>query len=113
MGATLDARLRLNSAEFSGGLNKAVREANFAVGKMSAQFSSLRNIFGAGAVGAFGTQLFQSVFTATAEAEKLQAAMSATMGSAVLGKAVLGDVRKLAGDIGLDVRDAARAMIQF
>jgi len=113
MAATLDARIRLDSSQYTGGLNRVLRETNSAVGKISQQFGTLRNVLGGGLAGGFALQMAGSLVTATVEAEKLQAAMAATAGSAELGNKYLTDVRQLAGDIGLDVSAAAKAMIMF
>lgn len=113
MKETLDARIGLDSSRYSSGMNRVLRETNVAVGKISAQFSSLKNVLGFGAVGAFGTGMFQSLMAANIEAEKLQAAMTATAGNAALGKRQLDEVRTMAGDIGLGIQEAAKAMIQF
>lgn len=113
MAATLDARIRLDSSQFSGGLNRAMRETNVAVGKMSSQFGTLRNVLGVGLVGSFATDMLRGIMQSTMEAEKLQAAMTATTGSAALGRRQLEQVRALSGEIGLDVANAAKSMIQF
>lgn len=113
MAATLDARIRLDSSQFSGGLNRAMRETNVAVGKMSAQFGTLRNVMAGGVVGSVLSNMVTGLFDASMQTEKLQAAMAATAGSANLGKRQLEDVRALAGDIGLNINAAAKSMIQF
>lgn len=113
MAATLDARIRLDSSQFSGGLNRVMRETNTAVGKMSAQFGSLRNVLAGGALGMGAISIATSMFDAAVQAERLQAAMSATAGSASLGKKQLKEVRALAADIGMGVDSAAKSMIQL
>ena len=113
MGATLDARLRLNAADFHGVLKDASRRAKATAKEMEGSFSSLRSVFAGGLGAAFGTGAIKSIFEARIEVEKLQAAMTASMGSAALGKETLGEVKKLAGDIGLEVGAAAKAFIQF
>jgi tape measure domain-containing protein len=113
MSATLDARLRLDSSQFDGGLNRALRESNAFVGKMSAQFGTLRNVMGVGVVGGLFTGVASSLLESSMQAEKLEAAMSATAGNAALGKRQLAEVRSLSGDIGLNIGAAAKSMIQF
>lgn len=113
MAATLDARLRLDSSQFSGGMDRALREANSFTGKLSAQFATLKNLAIGGAVGSFATDFVGGIMQATMEAEKLKAALTATTGNKMLGVAAFEDVKKLSGEIGLDVQDAAKAMIQF
>lgn len=113
MAATLDARIRLDSSQFSGGLNRAMRETNVAVGKMSAQFGTLRNVLAGGAVGAFAASWAGGLLEASIQAEKLEAALSVTTGSKSIGETQLKQVKQLAGDIGLGVNEAAKAMIQF
>ena len=112
MAATLDARLRLNSAEFSGGLNRALRDSNAFVGKMTQQFNSLRNVLTGGVVGFFAADFAKALFDASVQAEKLQASLSAAMGSDILGVAQLEKVRTLAGEIGLGVQETAKAMMR-
>lgn len=80
MAATLDARIRLDSSQFSGGLNRAMRETNVAVGKMSAQFGTLRNVMAGGVVGSVLSNMVTGLFDASMQTEKLQAAMAATAG---------------------------------
>lgn len=113
MAATLDARIRLDSAQFSGGLNRVLRETNSAVGRMSAQFGTLRNVLGAGLVGSYATGFLSDIMAATMQAEKLKMALSATSGSSLLGAKQFEDVRNLSADIGLEVESAAKAMLQF
>ena len=113
MAATLDARIRLDSSQFSGGLNRAMRETNVAVGKMSAQFGTLRNVLAGGALGSFAVGWAGDIMAAGMQAEKLQAAMAATAGDAGIGRKNLESVRALAGNIGLEVQAAAKSMIQF
>jgi tape measure domain-containing protein len=113
MAATLDAKIRLDSSQFSGGLNRAMRETNAAVGKMSAQFGTLKNVMAGGLVGSFFTNIIGGLFDASMQTEKLEAALAATAGSMGLGKRQLQEVRTLAGDIGLNINSAAKSMIQF
>lgn len=113
MAATLDARIRLDSSQFSGGLNRAIRETNAAVGRMSAQFGSLRNVLAGGMVGAFATQLVGDLMSAAVQAENLQTSLSATTGSKSMGERQFQQIKQLAGDIGLGIDKAAKAMIQF
>lgn len=113
MAATLDARIRLDSSQFSGGLNRAMRETNAAVGRMSAQFGSLKNVLAGGLVGSFAATFLGDMFAATMQAEKLQMALSATAGGALLGAKQLEQIRNLSAEIGLDVEAAAKSMIQL
>jgi tape measure domain-containing protein len=113
MAATLDARIRLDSSQFSGGLNRAMRETNAAVGRMSAQFGSLKNVLAGGLVGNFAVNMVGDIMDAAMQAEKLQAALSATTGSKSMGESQFKQIKQLAGDIGLGIQEAAKAMIQF
>ncbi len=113
MAATLDARVRLNTAEFSGGMQRVLRESNSAVGRLNQSFSTLRNVAGFGAIGAGMTSFLGSIGQATLETERLKAALSATTGNELMGASQLKEVRALASDIGLGVSEAAKAMIQF
>lgn len=113
MAATLDARIRLDSSQFSGGLNRAMRETNAAVGRMSAQFGSLRNVLAGGMVGAFATQLVGDLMGAAMQAENLRTALSATTGSKSMGERQFQQIKQLAGEIGLEIDKAAKAMIQL
>lgn len=113
MAATLDARIRLDSSQFSGGLNRALRETNVAVGRMSAQFGTLRNVMAGGLAGGFAINMAGDIMNAAMQAEKLQAALSATTGSRSMGESQFKVIKQLAGDIGLGIENAAKAMIQF
>jgi len=111
--ATLDAKLKLNSAEFQGGLTRATRESSIFVGKINQQFASIRNLAIGGALGVGALGFARGLLDARMESEKLEAAMSASAGNALLGKRNLAEVKRLAGDVGLEVSGAAKAMIQF
>jgi tape measure domain-containing protein len=103
----------LDSSQFSGGLNRAMRETNAAVGRMSAQFRSLKDILVGGAVGSFAVNIVGDMMQAAMQAEKLEAALSATTGNKLIGQQQMTDVKKLAAEIGLGVEKAAKTMIQF
>jgi tape measure domain-containing protein len=111
--ATLDARLRLNSADFHGGLNKASRDTKKVAAEMQGSFEQMRGVLTGGLGIAFGATAIKAIFDARIEFEKMQAAMTATMGSAALGQQTLSEIKKMAGDIGIGVSSAAKAFIQF
>lgn len=113
MGPTLDVRIRADSSAFHGGLDKALREANSFAGKLSAQFNTLKNLAVGGAVGSFGLGIARDMFDAAVQAERLEAALGATAGSALLGKKQLADTRALAADIGLGLDEASKSMLQL
>lgn len=111
--ATLDARLRLNSADFHGGLNRASRDARQAASDMSSSFGGMRNMLTAGLGMAFGTNAVKAIIDARIQVESLQAAMTATMGNAALGQQTFEQIKQLSGDIGLGVSEAAKSFIQL
>ncbi len=113
MAATLDARVRLNTAEFSGGMQRVLRESNAAVGRLNQSFGTLKNLALGGALGAGSLEIARGFLEASMNAERLRAALSATTGSDVLGRSQLKEIKSLAGDIGLGIDGAAKAMIQF
>lgn len=113
MAATLDARVRLDSSQYSGAMSRIVRETNATVGKLSAQFGSLKNIFAGGLLGSFAASWVGGLMEAAMQAEKLEAALSATTGSRSIGESQFKQVKQLAGEIGLGIQEAAKAMIQF
>ena len=87
MAATLDASLRLDSSQFTSGLDGAMKKTNASVSKMSAAFSALKNVAIGGAVGAAFMDVARSVTAAYIEAEKLQNALKATAGNDLVGMA--------------------------
>lgn len=80
---------------------------------MSAQFGTLKNVLAGGLVGSATATFFSDIMAATMQAEKLQAALSATTGSKLLGERQFEQVRNMSADIGLNVESAARSMIQL
>jgi hypothetical protein len=113
MAATLDASLRLDSSQFTTGLDGAMKNTNAAVSKMSAAFSMLKNIASGGAIGSSFMDVARSVGTAYLEAEKLQNALKATAGNDILGIAQYEELRKLSAQIGVNMETAAKASLQL
>jgi tape measure domain-containing protein len=113
MAATLDASLRLDSSQFTSGLDASMKKTNAAVSKMSAAFSTLKNIAVGGAIGSSFLDVARSVGTAYLEAEKLQNALKATAGSDVLGMKQYEELRKLSSQIGINMELAAKSSLQL
>jgi tape measure domain-containing protein len=113
MAATLDASLRLDSSQFTSGLDGAMKNTNAAVSKMSAAFSTLKNIAVGGAIGSSFMEAAKSVTTAYLEAEKLQNALKATAGSDILGMQQYEQLKTLSSEIGLNIGVAAKATLQL
>ncbi len=113
MAATLDARLRLNSAEFSGGLNRALRESNAFVGKMTQQFGTLRNVLTGGAVGLLAGVGITSSIEQAAEFEKFERMLALVSGGAEAAKLELNELRKVAQKPGIDLESAVQATIRL
>jgi len=113
MAATLDASLRLDSSQFTTGLDGAMKKTNASVSKMSAAFSMLKNIAIGGAIGSTFMDVARSVGTAYLEAEKLQNALKATAGNDILGIAQYEELRKLSAQIGVNMETAAKASLQL
>jgi len=113
MAATLDASLRLDSSQFTSGLDGAMKKTNASVSKMSAAFSALKNVAIGGAVGAAFMEVAKSVTTAYLEAEKLQNALKSTAGSDLLGMAQYEQLKTLSAEIGVNMTTAAKATLQL
>jgi tape measure domain-containing protein len=113
MAATLDASLRLDSSQFTSGLDGAMKNTNAAVSKMSAAFSTLKNIAVGGAIGAAFMDVAKSVTTAYLEAEKLQNALKSTAGNDLLGMAQYEQLKTLSAEIGVNMATAAKATLQL
>ena len=113
MAATLDASLRLDSSQFTSGLDGAMKKTNSAVSKMSAAFSTLKNIAVGGAIGSTFMEAAKSVTNTYIEAEKLQNALKATAGSDILGMQQYEELKKLSSQIGLNMSVAAKATLQL
>ena len=113
MAATLDASLRLDSSQFTAGLDGAMKNTNAAVSKMSAAFSSLKNIAVGGAIGAAFMDVAKSVTAAYLEAEKLQNALKSTAGNDLLGMAQYEQLKTLSAEIGVNMATAAKATLQL
>ena len=113
MAATLDASLRLDSSQFTAGLDGAMKTTNSAVSKMSAAFSTLKNIAVGGAIGSTFMEAAKSVTNTYIEAEKLQNALKATAGSDILGMQQYQELKKLSSEIGLNMSVAAKATLQL
>ena len=113
MAATLDASLRLDSSQFTSGLDGAMKKTNSAVSKMSAAFSTLKNIAVGGAIGSTFMEAAKSVTNTYIEAEKLQNALKATAGSDILGMQQYQELKKLSSEIGLNMSVAAKATLQL
>jgi tape measure domain-containing protein len=113
MAATLDASLRLDSSQFTTGLDGAMKNTNAAVSKMSAAFSTLKNIAVGGAIGSTFMEAAKSVTNTYIEAEKLQNALKATAGNDFLGMQQYEELKKLSSQIGLNMGVAAKATLQL
>ena len=113
MAATLDASLRLDSSQFTAGLDGAMKKTNASVSKMSAAFSALKNVAIGGAVGAAFMEVAKSVTTAYLEAEKLQNALKSTAGNDLLGMAQYEQLKTLSAEIGVNMTTAAKATLQL
>ena len=113
MAATLDASLRLDSSQFTSGLDGAMKKTNASVSKMSAAFSALKNVAIGGAVGAAFMEVAKSVTAAYLEAEKLQNALKSTAGNDLLGMAQYEQLKTLSAEIGVNMATAAKATLQL
>jgi tape measure domain-containing protein len=113
MAATLDASLRLDSSQFTTGLDSAMKKTNASVSKMSAAFSALKNVAIGGAVGAAFMDVAKSVTAAYLEAEKLQNALKSTAGNDLLGMAQYEQLKTLSAEIGVNMTTAAKATLQL
>jgi tape measure domain-containing protein len=90
-----------------------MKNTNAAVSKMSAAFSTLKNIAVGGAIGSSFMEAAKSVTTAYLEAEKLQNALKATAGSDILGMQQYEQLKTLSSEIGLNIGVAAKATLQL
>jgi tape measure domain-containing protein len=113
MAATLDASLRLDSSQFTTGLDGAMKNTNAAVSKMSATFSMLKNIAIGGAIGSAFVSVAKDITSTYIEAEKLQNALKATAGNDFLGMQQYEQLKKLSSEIGLNMGVAAKATLQL
>ena len=113
MSATLDARIRLNSAEFQGGLNRAVIAANSAVQRMSAQFATLQNVTSFGAIGVAIVGLGQKILTATISFEKYKRQLALTTGGVESAAKKFKELQAIASQPGLDLASAVDAQIRL
>jgi tape measure domain-containing protein len=113
MAATLNAQLTLNSAQFQGGLNRAVISANAAVSQMSAQFSGLKNIAGFGAVGGVFITLGQKVLEATINFEKYHRQLTIVTGGASAATAKMRELQVIAAMPGLDLESAVYGQVRL
>jgi tape measure domain-containing protein len=113
MAATLDASLRLDSSQFTTGLDGAMKNTNAAVSKMSAAFSMLKNIAIGGAIGSAFIGIAKDIAGTYIEAEKLQNALKATAGNDFLGMQQYEELKKLSSEIGLNMGIAAKATLQL
>jgi tape measure domain-containing protein len=113
MAATLDASLRLDSSQFTTGLDGAMKSTNAAVSKMSATFSMLKNIAIGGAIGSAFVSVAKDITSTYIEAEKLQNALKATAGNDFLGMQQYEQLKTLSSEIGLNMGVAAKATLQL
>ena len=113
MAATLDAKLRLDSAQFSQGLNEATAKAKKSADGISTAFKGLAigASFEAGrrAIMAFNDAAVKTIV----EAEKFQNAMKANAGNDLLGLAQYEQLKELSARIGLNMNVAAKASLQL
>lgn len=113
MAATLSAQLTLNSAQFQGGLNRAVISANAAVSQMSAQFNGLRNVAGLGAIGGVLMQVGQKVLEATINFEKYHRQLTIVTGGAAAASAKLKELQIVAALPGLSMESAVYGQVRL
>lgn len=111
--ATLDARIRLDSSQFSGGLNRVMRESNAAVNKMTSQFGTLRNVLTGGALGLGGFFAGREAVEKAAEYEKFERMLSLVAGGANAAKLELEELKKAALAPGLDLESAVQATVRL
>jgi tape measure domain-containing protein len=113
MAATLSAQLTLNSAQFQGGLNRAVISANAAVSRMSAQFNGLKNVAGLGAIGGVLMQVGQKVLEATINFEKYHRQLTIVTGGAAAASAKLKELQIVATLPGLSMESAVYGQVRL
>jgi len=113
MAATLNAQLTLNSAQFQGGLNRAVISANAAVGQMSAQFNTLKNVAGLGAIGGIMMQVGQKVLEATINFEKYHRQLTIVTGGASAASAKIKELQVIAAMPGLSMESAVYGQVRL
>ena len=113
MAATLNAQLTLNSAQFQGGLNRAVISANAAVGQMSAQFNTLKNVAGLGAIGGIMMQVGQKVLEATINFEKYHRQLTIVTGGANAATAKMKELQVVAAMPGLTMESAVYGQVRL
>jgi len=113
MAATLSAQLTLNSAQFQGGLNRAVISANAAVSQMSAQFNGLRNVAGLGVIGGVLMQVGQKVLEATINFEKYHRQLTIVTGGAAAASAKLKELQIVATLPGLSMESAVYGQVRL
>lgn len=113
MAATLSAQLTLNSAQFQGGLNRAVISANAAVGQMTAQFNTLKNVAGLGAIGGILMQIGQKVLEATINFEKYHRQLTIVTGGAAAASAKMKELQIVAALPGLSMESAVYGQVRL
>lgn len=113
MAATLSAQLTLNSAQFQGGLNRAVISANAAVGQMTAQFNTLKNVAGLGAVGGIVMQVGQKVLEATINFEKYHRQLTIVTGGTNAATAKMKELQVIAAMPGLNLESAVYGQVRL
>jgi tape measure domain-containing protein len=111
--ATINAKIRLDSSQFQGGLNRAVTSANQAVQKMSGQFGALKNIAGFGAIGAAVGVIGQKVIEASVPFEKFQRQLMLVAGGAEAAKVKFAELQQAATLPGLDLASAVDGQIRL
>lgn len=113
MAATLDAKLRLDSAQFSQGLNEASAKAKKSADGISGAFKGLA-IGAAFETGRRAIMAFNDAAVKTVmETEKFQNAMKANAGNDLLGLAQYEQLKELSARIGLNMNVAAKASLQL
>ena len=113
MAATLNAQLTLNSAQFQGGLNRAVISANAAVGQMTAQFNTLKNVAGLGAIGGILMQVGQKVLEATINFEKYHRQLTIVTGGTNAATAKMKELQVIAAMPGLNLESAVYGQVRL
>ena len=110
---SLDAILRLNSADFQGGLNRAIIASSSAVQRMSNQFNTLRNIAAFGAVGAAIGGLGDKILENSINFEKYKRQLALVTGGAESAEKKFKELQQVALQPGMDLASVVDAQIRL
>ena len=111
--ATINAKIRLDSSQFQGGLNRAVLSAGQAVQKMSGQFGALKSIAGLAGVTAAVGVIGQKVIEASVPFEKFQRQLLLVAGGAEAAQLKFAELQQAATLPGLDLASAVDGQIRL